>query len=326
MQMPTRIWDNGSKYRYGFNGQERSTEIHENSFTAEFWEYDSRTGRRWNVDPKIEDAPDFSPYSCLGDNPVLHNDPDGDFWHIVAGAGIGALVGGVIEAGSQLYNTGSVSNWKAVGGAAVQGAITGGAAAATGGASLVTSATAKIAVVGASAVVANVAGGTANRAVQGKTTTGTDIAVDAVTGVVGAGVGYVAGKTVKAGVEKLSNSAKEKIGESVTQTKYFLKGFKSLGKDEVLTGTKTPTGREAKAVFDHLMENRFTGKQITVDAKFTSGDGAKPFNLLTGNQKLALPKLQTPFQYSVVTSKQVGNVGGGSTGQSATTAAANKIK
>jgi hypothetical protein len=39
-------------YRYGFNGQEKSTELDQdgNSMTAEYWQYDARLGRRWNVD------------------------------------------------------------------------------------------------------------------------------------------------------------------------------------------------------------------------------------------------------------------------------------
>lgn len=42
------VGDTSSKYRYGFNGQERDDEIKGagNSYTAEYWEYDSRTGRR----------------------------------------------------------------------------------------------------------------------------------------------------------------------------------------------------------------------------------------------------------------------------------------
>lgn len=45
----------GNGYRYGFNGQERSDEVkgEGNSYTAEFWEYDPRIGRRWNLDPKL---------------------------------------------------------------------------------------------------------------------------------------------------------------------------------------------------------------------------------------------------------------------------------
>ena len=53
MQLVGRKFSGSSSYRYGFNGQEKSTEIvpNESSYTAEFWQYDSRIGRRWNVDP-----------------------------------------------------------------------------------------------------------------------------------------------------------------------------------------------------------------------------------------------------------------------------------
>ena len=73
---------NGSEgsglYRYGFNGQEKSDEIkgNGNSYTAEFWEYDPRIGRRWNLDPKP--IVGLSEYSTFGNNPILYGDPFGD--------------------------------------------------------------------------------------------------------------------------------------------------------------------------------------------------------------------------------------------------------
>jgi RHS repeat-associated protein len=65
----------GGGYRYGFNGQEHSVELHDNSYTAEFWEYDSRIGRRWNVDPILKEYE--SPYASLGNNPIWNIDPNG---------------------------------------------------------------------------------------------------------------------------------------------------------------------------------------------------------------------------------------------------------
>lgn len=65
-------------YRYGFNGQEKDDEIKGagNSYTAEFWEYDPRVGRRWNLDfrPTIG----ISQYATFANNPILHVDPKGD--------------------------------------------------------------------------------------------------------------------------------------------------------------------------------------------------------------------------------------------------------
>jgi len=40
---------------YGFNNQEKDNKVYGvegMSYTAEYWQYDSRLGRRWNVDPK----------------------------------------------------------------------------------------------------------------------------------------------------------------------------------------------------------------------------------------------------------------------------------
>ena len=65
-----------STYRYrGANGQENDDEIAEGISTAEYWEYDSRTARRWNVDPqpKIHE----SPYACFANNPIWLKDVNG---------------------------------------------------------------------------------------------------------------------------------------------------------------------------------------------------------------------------------------------------------
>lgn len=74
--MPSRGWNNGT-YRFGFNGQEKSEENdpNGNSITAEFWQYDARIGRRWNLDPvhKVSE----SPYGTFSNNPIFYLDPSG---------------------------------------------------------------------------------------------------------------------------------------------------------------------------------------------------------------------------------------------------------
>ncbi|MCC6180373.1 MAG: hypothetical protein IT237_00925 [Bacteroidia bacterium] len=74
--MPGRTF-NRNAYRYGgSNGQEKDDEIAQGIYTAEYWEYDSRLGRRWNMDPVP--VPGISDYSCFNNNPILNVDPNGD--------------------------------------------------------------------------------------------------------------------------------------------------------------------------------------------------------------------------------------------------------
>jgi len=70
--------DGGDRYRFGFNGQEKVNEISGmgNHNTAEFWEYDTRLGRRWNVDPV--DQISISNYAVFRNSPLVYTDVDGD--------------------------------------------------------------------------------------------------------------------------------------------------------------------------------------------------------------------------------------------------------
>jgi len=89
-------------YRFGFNGQEKDNEIGTGIYTAEFWEYDARIGRRWNLDPKP--LAYESPYSTNHNNPILNSDPKGDFGWV--GALGGFLVGAAVE-----YTSQAISNY-----------------------------------------------------------------------------------------------------------------------------------------------------------------------------------------------------------------------
>lgn len=69
---------NSGEYRYGFNGMEMDKEVsgEGNLYTAQFWQYDSRLGRRWNLDPVIKEHE--SPYAAFANNPISFIDPNGD--------------------------------------------------------------------------------------------------------------------------------------------------------------------------------------------------------------------------------------------------------
>jgi RHS repeat-associated protein len=77
MIMPGRKFSAGSSYRYGFGSQEKDDEISGsgNSYTAEYWQYDSRLGRRWNTDPIKKH--NESSYACFSNNPIFLIDPTG---------------------------------------------------------------------------------------------------------------------------------------------------------------------------------------------------------------------------------------------------------
>jgi hypothetical protein len=65
-------------YEFGFNGQMKTNEIAGvgNHNTALFWEYDTRLGRRWNIDPVNQIG--VSNYAAFTNSPISKVDKDGD--------------------------------------------------------------------------------------------------------------------------------------------------------------------------------------------------------------------------------------------------------
>ncbi len=296
-------YEPSNKNYFNYLSRERQDDFGINWLHLQQRFYDPIKGRFDTQDPVTAEQENYSLYQYSWNSPILRSDPSGDCPNCVTGAigaGLGALIGGGLEAGMQLYKHGEIKDWKAVGGAALQGGITGGAAGFTGGASLLTTA--------AVAGTANVVGGTASRAIQGQATTTKDVVVDATLGAsLGAG-GKVVGNLVKRATDNLSNAAKGRLGEAITEVKYATKGYISLGKAEVQTGARTATGRVQVAKFDHNMRNVFTGNRLTVESKFnTSG--------LTPNQVAAQSRVTTTGGLIIdrTTSQQVGNVAGAAT-------------
>lgn len=74
----TVVQHNVGSYRYGFNGMEKDNEVTGYagmSYTAEYWQYDPRLGRRWNIDPLAYEWQ--SPYAAFNNNPAYFADPLG---------------------------------------------------------------------------------------------------------------------------------------------------------------------------------------------------------------------------------------------------------
>jgi RHS repeat-associated protein len=88
MQLEGRSW-NSKEYRFGFNGQQKDDEIYNegNAYSAQFWEYDARLGRRWNLDPKPN--PSISDYVCFANAPIWFSDPMGDTARVQWGGFLG---------------------------------------------------------------------------------------------------------------------------------------------------------------------------------------------------------------------------------------------
>ncbi|MFA6152127.1 MAG: hypothetical protein WC716_12450 [Chitinophagaceae bacterium] len=76
--------DATDKYEFGYNGQMKVNEVAGvgNWNTAEFWEYNTRTGVRANRDPKVNTWE--SPYNTFNANPIWKSDPNGDYSRIGA--------------------------------------------------------------------------------------------------------------------------------------------------------------------------------------------------------------------------------------------------
>jgi len=133
-----------------------------------------------------------NPYAYSNLNPVVAVDNDGNFWHIIAGAVIGAAIGGGVEAARQYIAHGKVEDWGRVGAAAAGGAISGIIQTALPGVGTA-------AVLGAGAL-SGAAGGVAERlAASGGKSAGTvgDALVDAGVGAVSAGLLKGGGAVVK---------------------------------------------------------------------------------------------------------------------------------
>jgi hypothetical protein len=97
-----------SSYRFGFNGQEKDDEVYGegNSYTAEHWQYDPRTGRRWNVDPLTSEFAWQSPYSAFDNKPIIMNDPSG-----LASEDVNDPTGGDPGKGVKSQNQGTISQY-----------------------------------------------------------------------------------------------------------------------------------------------------------------------------------------------------------------------
>ena len=61
-----------------YNGIEETRELDLNEYDAFYRTLDPQIGRWWQIDPKIENQEDVSPYASMANDPILKSDPLGD--------------------------------------------------------------------------------------------------------------------------------------------------------------------------------------------------------------------------------------------------------
>jgi RHS repeat-associated protein len=79
MQMPGRKYNNGSSYRYGFNGKENDNDVKGEGNQQDYGMriYDPRLGRFLSVDPITADYAELTPYQFASNTPIQAIDQDG---------------------------------------------------------------------------------------------------------------------------------------------------------------------------------------------------------------------------------------------------------
>ena len=82
---------------YQYNGIDYVDDFGLNVNMATFRTLDPSLGRWWSVDPKGEILLPVSAYQSIGNNPILHADPEGDAFitSVLIGAAIGGIAGGL---------------------------------------------------------------------------------------------------------------------------------------------------------------------------------------------------------------------------------------
>ncbi len=194
------------------------------SVTARFMSEDTYTGER-------NDPLSLNLYTYCHNNPITYDDPSGHFLHILVGALVGGIVNTAITAAGDFLDDGKINKgWKSYAGAAAEGAITGGAAAATGGASLAVTLT-----VGGAA---SAAGNAANQYISTGKVNAKQVVTSAVTSVASGAAGHVAGNVVNKVSGKTTTNIISKSSSKTDDVAKNANILKPKGKIDTISNTK----------------------------------------------------------------------------------------
>lgn len=226
--------------RYRFNAKEEDQSGLQD-FGARY--YDNRLALWLRPDPVLADylngrpnagvyAPkNLASYGFGWGNPIGYIDEDGNAVNLIAGAvavGVGAIIGGGVEATRQLIADGKISDLSRIGTAGLRAGITSGLALATGGASLFAGAT-----IGATS---NAGFGILERAYHGDEQTLTAVAFDSLSGGMGGAYGTWLSKTSTAAKSAPAIGLQDK---AMSSHRYFLR----MTADEVIDDMRANTTR-----------------------------------------------------------------------------------
>lgn len=216
--------ENGLLNRYLYNQgagdkrflTERVFDLGLNVDLTKFRVYDPAMGRWWQIDPKADSLGNQTPYSFAHNNPVLHNDPNGDLPILLVTAGVGALIGGVAGAIVEASNGGSWGDvGKAAAAGAVGGAIIGSGAGLIAGSAVAASTAGVVAASAATGMVAGAAEATTRQVLDNKGINTANIVKAAAVGGASNAIAGPAGKFVVGQISKALTPAVNSLGKAV---------------------------------------------------------------------------------------------------------------
>ena len=203
-------------------------------------------------------------YAYCDNNPIMRRDGDGEFWHILVGAAVGALVSGIVKV---VENVATGEDWnKGLAKEMLTGAASG-ALAATG---------ASVAVMAVGSAAISMAGNVADQIERNNGIENFDMGEMVYEGVVGGILGAVGGpgkgtkNLMRQGIKSVTSTAKEfankgvaagvkKIGKAavyyVSQTKGF---YKDLFRDARRSVIKSLAGDAAKDTLQRLLREIYS--------------------------------------------------------------------
>ena len=294
-------------YRYAGYYQDAETGLYYlksryyNPRTARFLTEDTASGT-------YTDPLSLNRYTYCHNQPVTGYDPDGHFLHIVAGAVIGAVVNSAVSAYTQYKNTGKVDPRTTLG-AAAEGAIVGGTAAATCGTSL--------GITVAAGATASAAGNAANQYISTGAVDVSQMMLSAVGGAAAFGTANLAGSLLKAGSSAAAQASAKATGSAGMQAAAKA-GGSALGKMVSASAAGGITGMAAGVSADLAVQTTeiLSGMSDGYDLERTKNSallgGAVGAGLGAASQTPLVQKAGAKFHaWDAVLKEKTGNIGEG---------------